>query len=100
MNCEHKDIIKTEKIFSNGTKHLEQRCDACGKFMGYAPQEITTEKLANYKMPFGKYKDEYIAEVIQKDMDYLLWAKANLKGSVKKVIDLLIPDTNHESDNL
>lgn len=34
----------------------------------------------NHEMPFGKYKDETLADVIGKDPRYVLWCLDNIEG--------------------
>jgi hypothetical protein len=63
-----------EKIFKNGTKHIEARCPLCDKWIKYLPQE-------NFIMPFGKYKGMDIDEVARKDLDYIRWLEENTESN-------------------
>jgi len=66
-----------ERIFRNGTKHIEARCPVCGKYIKYLPQD-------NFRMPFGKYKGMDIMDVARKDIDYLRWLEENTtKNSIR-----------------
>ena len=48
--CYHYVTKKTEKIFKNGTKHLEVRCVGCDKFFGYrARKKPNTRKNCGFK---------------------------------------------------
>lgn len=70
----------TEKIFKNGTKHLEARCPDCGKWIKYLPQGKDTT------MWYGKYKGEKIEDIIIKDPEYIMWLKENSKNNTRRKI--------------
>lgn len=46
-----------------------------------------------YRMPFGKYSDQKLADIAVNDPNYLEWAEEHIKGgfvakAVKKFLDL------------
>lgn len=59
-----------------------------GKMIISKFQELTNRvKYSDYLMPFGKYKGEFIADILVEDPDYLIWASENITGEVKEAID-------------
>jgi hypothetical protein len=61
-----------EKIFSDGSRHIELYCRKCGRNNGYKSQNkpITEEYAMHFKLNFGKYKGLELQNV---DDDYLNW---------------------------
>ena len=58
--------VLRERIFSNGTKHLEGQCEECHR-VKLLPQE---KPLEEYTLFFGKHKGQKITEI---PIDYLKW---------------------------
>lgn len=79
--CNSKKIALNEKTFSNGTIHLEMKCEDCNKHNGYAPQNIEPNK---FTMPFGKFKGKTFVEIDMEDPDYVRWIAENIGGSCSK----------------
>jgi len=83
--------IITEKIFSNGTKHLEARCSACENFIKYLPHETDYKEVV---MPFGKHKGEKLVNI---NSEYLWWLLENeaVKGNLKNCIEQVFQGTKN-----
>ena len=83
---EQEDLIIIERIFKNGTKHLEGKCPQCEMFLAFIPQNLPPH------LWFGKYKGEFIADIFQKDPEYLSWLikqewlKPRLKTQIENII--------------
>lgn len=83
MDCPHEQT----GLRANGP-HIERFCKVCEAHLGFVRQTIDHGKAAHYALPFGKYKGQCIKSV---PLDYLLWAKDNLKeGSVKRHIQAFL----------
>lgn len=86
MTCNH-EIKITEKIFSNGTKHLERRCIKCGRHLGYQAQnnDLKHEDLIYFK----KHKGKTLIDVAREDVGYLEWIAENCGSYGLKVLKYL-----------
>jgi len=77
-----------EKIFSNGTKHIQNVCLNCGTFNGYQKQN---KDPGDFVMPFGKYKGKPLSIIRSEDESYLYWLKDNCqKDNLKAKLDDLL----------
>lgn len=88
-NCTHETVSIKPKKFSNGTTHLERRCNACNKHLGYAPKNPSSPK----RIHFGKYSGSTFAEIAQTDRPYFLWLleqkwlKNNVRDQIKHALE-------------
>lgn len=91
-SCDANIFHLREKLFVNGTMHVEAVCAACEKHYQYvsqAPREFADDAkpLEELKMPFGKHKGVLLSECPK---DYLQWASDNLtSGFVIKIKEFL-----------
>lgn len=83
--CDHK-YSETEKIFKDGTHHIELRCSACNHFGGYKPQKNPSDVVVE----FGKYKGETLGAIKSFDLAYLKWIAVETKGSISKYAQRLL----------
>jgi uncharacterized protein (DUF3820 family) len=90
MKCNHVNTIDSEKIFSNGTQHIERRCDDCTRFIKYVPQEVTFDKVLQMTIPVGKYSGRLLIEIFSEDYDYVIWMSENFKGPLQRGAQLLM----------
>jgi len=82
--CGAVENTETEKIFSNGTKHIELRCKGCHTHRGYKPQG----KFEDFSLWFGKHKGKTLMQIYKEEPSYLDWIYANVaKDSMKKKIE-------------
>lgn len=95
--CGNDKFHYIEKTFSNGSKHFERWCVECGAFNKYAPryevkpEEATPENVADFIIPFGKYKGKSLCEIYGADMSYLYWASKNLKeDNIREKIEIFL----------
>lgn len=71
-------------VISDGTLRRQIYCEACGKKFGFAPMDNDP---TDFKMPFGKYKDYTLREILAKDRPYLQWCAQKIdNGTVKRRI--------------
>ncbi len=62
-------------------------CRKCDVWQKWIAAPMTWEKARTYQMPFGKYRNQTIDQIGQRDREYLAWAAANLtKGSITRAI--------------
>lgn len=91
MSCQHTDVSVTERIFKDGTKHLERRCKACRKHLGYAAQNKNGNLPS--RLPFGKHKGKTFDAVAEEDPDYLKWmleqafVRKNLRRKIEAALE-------------
>jgi len=80
--CGSIDLITKPRVFSNGTTHLETRCDR-GHFIEFSWQGKPLEV-----MPFGKHKGRRIRDLPR---DYLRWllTRADISRSLRRAIEIL-----------
>jgi hypothetical protein len=88
-NCKHSVYSITEKVFKNGSIHLEKRCKECNKHLGYEPQNKPIEE--SFVLPFGKYKGKTLKFIFDTDFNYLDWLAnteptSNLKEKIAAYI--------------
>lgn len=51
-------------------------------------QEITNRvKYSDYIMPYGKYKGEFIADILIEDPNYFYWLQERATGELKEALD-------------
>lgn len=88
--CQHSEMKIIEKIFKNGTKHLEQRCASCGAHNGYKAQEIDPTKAGDVVFTYGKHKGKKICEVAKQDPSFLAYCFSNYPRNhyIKRALDL------------
>lgn len=72
VGCDHQNIQETEKIFKNGSKHIETRCADCGTFKGW---KINDTYNPDFVWPVGTYRGCYLTDL---SAQYLEWAAENL----------------------
>ena len=53
-------------------------CLSCDRFVGYAPTPL--ELAAEWKMPYGHYRGQTLAEIAARDLAYLQWAALNMNS--------------------
>jgi hypothetical protein len=82
--CTHYWVEDNERMFSNGTIHIERRCKDCGAHVCFVAQNNPSDWAADYVIPFGKYKAKRIQDVHREDPAYLFWL-SNSAGRVAKV---------------
>ena len=58
--CENISVKLTKQKFKNGVIHLRKDCEACKKFLGYAPQELPIDTTKIY---FGIHKEKLVKEL-------------------------------------
>lgn len=83
MTCPHcgsSDFTTTERQFSNGTKHVEQRC-INGHFQKFLPTGRPLEA-----MPYGKYCGKPLKDLPDDYLDWLL-TKAELKNNIRRHLE-------------
>ena len=85
--CGHNIFQNIEKIFKNGTVHIEVSCLECGKFLKYAPKDLSKLELGEFKMPMGKHIGKTLDEIYEEAPDYLEWAVKNLTGNIQRRIE-------------
>jgi predicted nucleic acid-binding Zn-ribbon protein len=78
MDCKHENTAEREKIFSNGTKHIERYCVDCGRHIQYVSQN------KEYIFYFGKYKGKSLRDVLSEDYNYVYWLLENTEGSAQR----------------
>lgn len=83
--CGNKEFNYTEKIFKNGTKHIQQDCSACGKFNGYKRQNMDPN---DFVMPYGKYKGHKLGDIVLRDRLYFNWMLENTESVA--IVDRLV----------
>jgi len=93
MKCTHcgGQLEETEQIFSNGTKHIKLLCSDCRMWNGYKKQIVDSTK---FEMPFGKHKGKTLGAICEDNPHYLLWAKDNFKGNIKRRIEDVLSKKN------
>ena len=87
MNCEHKFLNKEERIFKDGSRHIESTCAVCGKYIKFEPTIKSDKELAIWIMPIGKHKGKGLNDIAALDPNYLQWASENLSGNVQRRIN-------------
>lgn len=94
MACGHTDVRITERIFRNGTHHLEKRCKKCDKHLGYKAHKGKSGR----RIHFGKYSGQTFKVIAENDPDYLdwmrnqPWCKSGLKADIDQaLINQLMP---------
>ena len=75
-----------------GSQTLVGVCLICGTSRTL-PEDTPPEA---FIMPYGKYIGWYLKQI---PMDYLIWAKDNSKGSVKRKVNQFLSRTNRLSQN-
>ena len=53
-------------------------------------QRLKKEKMKPNFIPFGKYKDKHIEDVLETDPQYILWLSNNYNGKSKGLMERLI----------
>jgi len=89
LECEYSKVEK-EVIYSNGTKHIEIRCECCGKFFGHK-RSVNND---DFIMPIGKHKGMKLVDIIKNEPEYALWFYENGSGSVQKRFKELMDGTH------
>lgn len=75
--CKQKVVFNLKDVvFSNGTKHIEQRCPLCESHNGYKPQEMTFKRALDMHMPFGKFEGRLLQDIVHVDRDYAEWVSS------------------------
>lgn len=77
--CGCEILTTTEKVFSNGVKHISAMCTSCGKHAGYAPQNLA---VGDFVVSFGKHNGKTLDQIYAEDPGYILWAARDFKSSV------------------
>ena len=85
-SCDHESKTETPKVFKNGTHHVELRCSACSKFLGYKPQKNPAEVV----IQFGKYEGLTLRCVQDLDPAYLKWLAEETEGSISRYAQRLL----------
>lgn len=95
--CGSVNLNESEKIFSNGTKHLELRCQDCNAHNGFKAQNINPHE---FEMPFGKYKGYTLGNIVAMDREYVNWMLKNITSNsiVDRLVDVL-EDYENKSNN-
>lgn len=97
--CKHPDISITPKTFSDGSRHLERRCVACRKQLGYAPHP---KKQAGgggkgvsggERIHFGMHKGQTFDWIAREDRSYFEWflkqpdVRRSLRQKIQAALD-------------
>jgi hypothetical protein len=77
QRCGSAQTVELPKVFRNGSKHVEVRCEICRAHIKYQKQPMTMERALALVLPVGKYKGKTISEVLKLDKDYLKWIAGN-----------------------
>lgn len=88
--CKHDEMKITERIFRNGTKHLEQRCLKCNAHNGYKKQDMNPQKAGDVVFTFGKHKGKRICDVAKEDPEHLAWCFAEFdeKHYIRRALEV------------
>ncbi len=82
--CSGCGLVEDYTITQKGHQRVVT-CNGCNKFLGNKPKDSYDVK--SIRMPFGKYKDQIIAQV--NDVEYFRWVLKNipnLKGGLLAAI--------------
>ena len=88
FSCGEVEPKLIDRVFSNGTKHVEARCPVCDRFLKFMPQEFDLKEII---MPFGKHKGLRISDL---ESSYLYWLLENnvVKGNLLKAVKYYLGD--------
>lgn len=67
MECNHGNKFEQDRIFANGTKHIEVKCADCGKHIKF--KKYSCDKT----LWFGKYNGKKMSYVFEHDKPYFEW---------------------------
>lgn len=74
------EIIR-ERIFKNGTKHMERIDEETGKHLGFV-KHVSDE---DFIMPTGRHIGKTMREIMKIDRTYIPWVAKNYsKNNIKK----------------
>lgn len=88
-----------ERIFKDGTKHIEKICLKTGKHLGF----VKSKSNADFVIYRGKYKGKMLKEIAVDDWDYLLWCSENLNDEklrkrIEEYLEELAEENKKERD--
>jgi hypothetical protein len=92
MKCKTCEIQTREKIFSNGTKHIERYCAVCDGHHGYQRQPVSIERATAFRIEFGKHRGMALPEILDFDPSYVRWLANTASGSVAEMAKMLIEE--------